>query len=233
MENRKDKVPPVFEPVTSIPLTFINYSLGILFMLPILLLFASIFAFVYEGNIEAALSVSVFAFIIIVLFVVYIIGKRKKAYTTILINHNGIQYFNKFNGKLMKEIAWDNFVKGKENFNEAVGIKYDITTVLPRKAFYSYFNFEVLVGKEAIIQKEFFHGSHIFYLLYANRLKLIRAFLLGIKHFRPDLRVDPKAFRDHYINPESFEIDFKQRNLLVFFAFLVLIAILIGICYFV
>lgn len=216
MENRKDKVPPVFEPVTSIPLTFINYSLGILFMLPILLLFASIFAFVYEGNIEAALSVFVFAFIIIVLFVVYIIGKRKKAYTTILINHKGIQYLNKFNGKLIKEIAWDNFVKGKENFNETAEIKYDITTVLPRKAFYSYFNFEVLVGKEAIIQKEFFHGSHIFYLLYANRLKLIRAFLLGIKHFRPDLRVDPKVFRDHYINPESFEIDFKQRNLLVF-----------------
>lgn len=49
-KNKKCQLPP-FEPITSIPLTLINYSFGGLFILPLVLLVASVSIFLNENNV--------------------------------------------------------------------------------------------------------------------------------------------------------------------------------------
>jgi hypothetical protein len=71
--------------------------------------------------------------------------------------------------------------------------------------------FFLLVGKETVRHTEIFHSNHIFCALYSNRLKLIRSFLLGLRHFRSDLFIDPKIFDDHFIDQETLIINYKKR----------------------
>lgn len=49
-------------------------------------------------------------------------------------------------------------------------------------------------------------------MIYSNKLELTRALLLGLAHYRADLKVHPKVFSLYYINPDSFEIDYEKRR---------------------
>lgn len=212
LKKPEKKILVPFEPITSVPFTLLNYSFGFLLLLPLPMLLAGVFAFVYEDNVIAAISVFLLFFIVIILITLHAINAWKKIYTTISINEKGIHFLNKFNGKVVKEISWHSFAKRKKLQTDFETVLYDITTEFPFKGVYAYFIFYRLVDKETLMQKEIFHGNHLFYTLYSNRLKLIQAFLLGITHFRPDLKIDPKTFTDHFIDPGTFEINYKKRT---------------------
>lgn len=221
---------PVFEPVTSIPFILVNFVFGFLLLMPLVLLVVAIFAFVYENNLTAALLIFVLLLVAVILILLHANFAIKEVFTTINIDEKGIHYLNKFNGKIVREVSWESLVKRKRSVAHSGIILYDITTEQPLKSIYAYIVFYYLVDKETVTQKkEIFHGNHIFYALYFNRLKLIRTFILGITHFRPDLRIDPKIFSDHFIDAETFEIDYKQQNFLIFFVVLLVLAVMIGI----
>lgn len=213
---------PSFEPITSIPLSLVNYSIGFIFILPILLLFVSGFAFVSEDNIEAALFVFILGSITFILVLALVFFGWKKAYTTIRIDDKGIHYFNNFNGKVIKRITWNQIIKRKINPSNFYEKQYDVKAVLPYRGIHAYFIFEILIDKKAIMYKEIFHGNHLFCILYNNRLELIRTFLLGLRYFRSDLIIDPQIFEDHFIDQKTFMINYKKRA-----KFFILISMLI------
>lgn len=201
---------PSFEPIASRPAKLLNFSVGVLLLLPIVFLFFAVFTFLQEDNIVAALCLFILLFITVILIAVHSINVWKRIYTTIIIDEKGLRFLNKFNNKVVKEISWKSFVKRKRLATDFENL-FDITTELPHKGIYACFVFYLLVGKETVRHTEIFHSNHIFCALYSNRLKLIRSFLLGLRHFRSDLFIDPKIFDDHFIDQETFIINYKKR----------------------
>jgi len=234
-KSKKNSLPP-FEPITSIPLTLINYSFGLLLMLPILFLIMAVFIFVKEDNTIAAVCVLLSLFSAVILIIVHAVDIWKKIYTTIRIDEKGIHYLNKFNGKTIDKIAWNQITKRKVNPNDFYKKQYDITAVLPYRGIHAYFIFEILIDKQIILRKEIFHSNHIFFLLFCNRLELIRTFLLGLSNFRSDLTIDPDTFEDHFIDPETFIINYKKKTKysilisIIILLFVIFIWLLIDFC---
>lgn len=221
-KSKKNSLPP-FEPITSIPLTVINYSIGGLFILPLVLLVASVFVFLNENNVLAAVCITILLLVTTIFIIVHAVDVWKRIYTAMSIDEKGIHYYNKFNKKVVKTIAWKNFVK-KKTYTPGFGNDlYDITIEYPLRGIRAYFCFYILVNKEEVMIKEIFQGNHIFYAFYYNRIQLIRTFLLGVKHFKPELKISPIVFIKHFIDPETFVIQYGKRRLLFFYSTLLVV----------
>ena len=143
-------------------------------------------------------------------------------YTTVIIDENGIHYFNEFSKKIIKEFLWNNFesiekYEGSFYFldlpYDSDCLKYDViskTKISNAGVNESIYWFVLLDGKVQLIDERF-NGNHIFSLFYSNRLELIRSLILGFTHFRPDLKLHPLLFKKYYINPNSFVIEYENR----------------------
>lgn len=70
----------------------------------------------------------------------------------------------------------------------------------------------ILDNEKTEVHKEIFSGNHIFSMMYSNKLDLVRDLLLGLAHFRPDLKVHPKAFSLYYINPDNYTVQYEKRK---------------------
>lgn len=215
----KQQYLPPFESITSVAskITSFGYGLTMIFGLIISVgLFVPIFFIRINEEILFG-----YIFIGIPLFLIsFYYIKNTLSYTTIIIDSKGIKYFNKFKEKMVNEILWEDF----ESINKFEGSTY----FLNRRTDSCYFNYDVasqvanrgrvlfywFVRKNGMVSlhKETFHGKHIFSFFYTNRLDLVRSLLLGIRHFRPDLRIHPLAYGLHYINPKTFEIDYGRRT---------------------
>ena len=110
--------------------------------------------------------------------------------------------------------------------------KYDINSNMPLKAVFDQFYWPVLINDKVIVHNDAFLGKHFFAMIYSNRLELIRAFVLGTAHYRPDITIDPAIFVKHYIDRENYVINYRQRRQIQFFGFLFCVLILV-ILYFV
>lgn len=132
--------------------------------------------------------------------------------TTIIIDEKGIRYLNKFNNRVVKDLPWSNFTKREKMEHVFEAPKYDVTSIRPMKSFYDQFYWPVLIDNTVTVHNDAFLGKHFLAMFYANRLELIRAFLLGVAHYRPDITVDPIIFSNHYIDPENYNIDYRQQQ---------------------
>jgi len=226
----KQQYLPPFESITSVTskITSFGYGLTMIFGLLISIgLFVPIFFIrINEEKLFGYIFIGIPLFLISFYYI-----KNTLSYTTIIIDSKGIKYYNKFKGKMIDEILWKNF----ESIDKFEGSTY----FLNRRTDSCYFNYDVasqvanrgkvlfywFVQKNGIVSlhKETFHGKHIFSFFYSNRLDLVRSLLLGIRHFRPDLRIHPLAYGLHYINPKTFEIDYGRRTDAVVVACLVMI----------
>jgi hypothetical protein len=133
---------PSFEPIASRPAKLLNFSVGVLLLLPIVFLFFAVFTFLQEDNIVAALCLFILLFITVILIAVHSINVWKRIYTTIIIDEKGLRFLNKFNNKVVKEISWKSFVKRKRLATDFENL-FDITTELPHKGIYACFVFSL------------------------------------------------------------------------------------------
>jgi ABC-type multidrug transport system fused ATPase/permease subunit len=218
MQNHINKPLPPFKSVTSKPMLFFNIMLG-LFGVFFLLFFPGGMIFLITNSFdETGLdeNASVFLFLIflfaLVSFVSLIIYYRKKMYTTTIIDEKGIRYLNRFSGVIIKDLPWTSFAK-KEKFEYVLeSPKYDVNSNTPMKSLFDQFYWPVLIDGKIIIHNDAFLGKHFFVMLYSNRLELIRIFALGIAHYRPDITIDPNIFVNHYIDPNSYMINYRERR---------------------
>lgn len=236
MQHQK-KIIPAFKSLQSKPIIFLNVLFGSFWIFFVLFFLTGIIFVVFHSSEDLGLddiaSVTLFFIFFIALcgIIAVLIYSRKKMYTTTIIDEKGIRYLNKFNGKVVKELSWSSFAK-RENTEQTFGAqKYDVSSNTPVKSLFDQFFWFIAVKGQVAIHTDAFLGKHFFAMFYANRTELIRTFLLGIAQYRPDINVDPAIFENHYINPETFEIDHKQRKRNLILGLLVMIVIMAG-CYF-
>lgn len=239
MQNQIKKTLPPFRSINSKPILFLDALLG-LFVISFLLFFlAGAIYFPTHSFEESRLDeiASTFAFLLFLFGFVSFAGLafyyRKTRYTTTIIDERGIRFVNKFNGNIVKDLQWNSFAK-KESFDFFFEVpKYDINSRTPYKSVVDQFSWLVLVDNKVVIHNDTFMGKHFFGVFYSNRTELIRSFLLGVVHFRSDLTIDPAIFAAHYINPENFEIDYKQRDRILIFGLLFMVLIFAVVYFFV
>lgn len=162
---------------------------GIIYVLAIFISY--LFADAYRLN--EIVNGSLFFIGAIIIFVAFLlmIIRKEAFYTHIIINEDGIIYFDKYRLRQCKVIEWsqivDSPVKNSKNDKDVYLGHY-------------------LIGKESVMfwyknrsklvfAKERFGGFGPFPFLYANQRELLRAFVLGVSTYRKDLRIDPKLIR--------------------------------------
>ncbi|MFH6991489.1 hypothetical protein [Flavobacterium sp. FlaQc-48] len=238
MQNQQKSIPP-FRPISSKPMLLPNLILG-LFWVSFALFFVGGIVFLATNSLEEngldeiATGVLFFVFITVVLGIILLLMySRKKMSTTTIIDEKGIRYLNTFKNRIVKDLPWSSFEKREKLEHYFEPPKYDITSTRPSKSFFEQFYWPVLVDNKVIAHNDAFTGKHFFVMLYANRPELIRTFLLGVKHYRPDITIDPIIFANNYIDPESFVINHGLRRRLEIIGTLLFILILVIVYYFV
>lgn len=238
MQNQIKKSQPSFRPISSKPIVFLDALLGLFGISFLLFFLAGAIYFATHSFEESGLDeiASTAAFLLFLFGFLSFIGLvfyyRKMRYTNIIIDERGIRYLNKFNGNIVKDLPWSCFAKKEKVEYILEPPKYDINSITPYKSVIDQFSWPVLLDNKVVIHTDAFLGKHFFGAFYSNRIELIRAFLLGVVHFRSDLTIDPVIFANHYINPENFEIDYKQRDRTFIFSLLFTIVILAAVYFF-
>lgn len=222
MSKQKTNLPS-FESVTSKPSKILNYGFGILMSISLLLVLGIFFCLLFFLPLEGSVLFICFFLILpaIILQVVYL--KRTIKHTTTIIDNRGIHYINKFNNKVIKTISWNDFQKVEDFKGKITGISAssdadllscDVFSKMIGSGKYSneaIFWF-VFANNKVEAHKETFSGNHIFSMIYSNKLELAKGLLLGLAHFRPDLKVHPKTFSLYYINPDTYTIEYEKRR---------------------
>lgn len=240
MHSQRRNLPP-FEPLTSKPSKVLNYSFGLLISISLVLVTAKLFVLLFFISLECdVLFICLFLIIpTIALQVIYF--KRTMKHTTMIIDKQGIRYINKFNNKVENTIPWESFenidgfkddLKKTNPLFDSDLLDYDVFAKMINSGKYSHELFVWFVKKDEKLEvhKEKFSGNHIFSMFYTNRLELVRGVLLGLAHFRPDLKIHYNAFSMYYINPESFTVEYgKRKEDLNSALYIVLIVIIIAI----
>lgn len=221
MNNQKRDLPP-FSSVTSSPSKILNYGFGLLMLISFLLVLGVFFALLFFLPLEQNLIFICFLLTLpITLQVVYL--KKTMKCTTTVIDNQGIHYVNKFNDKVEKVIKWDSFekiddfkgtIKEISTSSDSDLLNYDVFAKMVGSGKYSHetFFWFVSINGNVEVHKELFSGNHIFSMFYTNRLELVRGLLLGLSHFRPEIKIHPKAYNMYYINPGSFVIEYEKRK---------------------
>ncbi|MCD0469674.1 hypothetical protein [Flavobacterium sp. JAS] len=195
-----------------------NFIFGLFWIFCVLFFLAGLIYFVAHSSEETGLdeigSVAAFFIFLAALsgIVVLLIYSRKKMYTSTIIDEKGIRYLNKFNDKIVKEFPWSSFSQKEDFVYVLESLQYDINSSTPTKSLFDQFYWPVLVNEKVEIHTDAFLGKHFFSMFYANRLELIRTFLLGVRHYKPGITIDPSIFANHYINPETYVIDYRKRR---------------------
>lgn len=238
MQNQIKKSLPLFKAVTSKPMIFINILIGLFGVFFLLFFLAGIIFIMTNSSDETGLDeIATVAFFLIFLFaLVSFLGLlfyyRKRMYTTTIIDEKGIRYLNRFNDAIVKDLPWSSFAKKEDVIYVLEPPKYDVNSNTPMKSLFDQFYWPVLVNGKVIVNSDAFLGKHFFAMIYSNRLELIRTFVLGIAHYRPDITIDPAIFANHYINSETYSINYRQRRQIQIFGGLFCVVILV-ILYFV
>lgn len=220
LSQYKNSLPP-FRTVRSVSNTFWDFITGI-FVLGLAL--AGVCLIVYlitELCTEPLLSEKeILGIIVLVLsvagaigfFIYKVVYERGKRYTTTIIDEKGVYYFNRFNNTIVNELLWSQFTERPLGKQKGIYIaKFDIDCLSYNsrgarseggsitKLFW-----RIKVNGKEIIHSEYFTSSHLFGGIYTNRGELIRAFLLGLAHYRPDLTINPWIFIANSINNKDY-----------------------------
>lgn len=229
LSQYKNSLPP-FRTVRSVSNTFWDFTSGV-FVLALAL--AGVCLIVYlitELCTEPLLSEKeVLGLIVLVLsiagaigfFIYKVVYKRGKRYTTTIIDEKGVHYFNRFNNTIVNELLWSQFTErplGKQKGPYIAKFDIDCLTFNSTGGAYegggiTKLFWRIKVNEKEIIHSEFFTSSHLFSSIYTNRADLIRAFLLGLAHYRPELTINPWIFIANSINIKDYT--FYPKSILI------------------
>jgi heme/copper-type cytochrome/quinol oxidase subunit 4 len=236
MQSQQNSIPP-FRAVSSKPMLFLNFIFGLFWVCFVLFFITGIVFLLFSSSEEIGLNVIASVFLFFIFFIalsgiaVLLIYSRKKMSTTTIMDEKGIRYLNKFNNTIVKDLPWSSFVKKDKLEHVFESPKYDVTSITPMKSFFDQFYWPVLIDDKVTVHNDAFLGRHFFVMFYANRLELIRMFLLGVAHYRPDITVDPIVFSNHYIDPKTYIIDYRQQRRIGILGGLFCVIILVVVYY--
>ncbi|PZP43027.1 MAG: hypothetical protein DI598_16235 [Pseudopedobacter saltans] len=133
-------------------------------------------------SLGAAISLIAFSFIVL---------KKERFYTHMIVNEEGLIYFDKYRFRQSKIIRWQQIVSSpiKNNKNERDIYLRHIFSGSKQIIFWYTQN------SKLFLLKENFGGYGPFPFLYANKNTLRNAFIKGVLTYRKDLRIDPKLLR--------------------------------------
>lgn len=229
MSQYKNSLPP-FRAVRSVSNTFWDFTTGI-FVLALALAGACLIVYLMiELYTEPLLSGKETLGLIVLavsiagaigFFIYKVVYERRKRYTNTIIDEEGVYYFNRFNNTIVNELLWSEFTERPLGKQKGIYIaKFDIDCLSYNsrggrseggsitKLFW-----RIKVNEKEIIHSEFFTSSHLFGGIYTNRADLIRAFLLGLAHYRPELTINPWIFTANSINIKDYT--FYPKSLLI------------------
>lgn len=221
---------PSFRAVRSVSNTFWDFTTGVFVLMLALAGACLVIYLITELYTEPLLSgKEILGIIILVLsiagaigfFIYKVVYERGKRYTTTIIDEKGVHYFNRFNNTIVNELLWSQFTERPLGKQKGIYIaKFDIDCLSYNsrggrseggsitKLFW-----RIKVNEKEIIHSEFFTSSHLFGGIYTNRADLIRAFLLGLAHYRPELTINPWIFTANSINIKDYT--FYPKSLLI------------------
>lgn len=241
---------PTFRAVRSISNAFWGFTTGIVLLLLILAGVGLIIYLIAELFTEPFMSgKEILCLIVLVVSIASAIGffiyklvyERSKRYTTTIIDENGVHYFNRFNNTIVNELLWSQFTERLLGEQKGIYIaKFDIDCLaynsrggrseggIVTKLFW-----RIKVNEKEIIHSEYFTSSHLFSGIYINREDLIRAFLLGLAHYRPDLTINPWIFIANSINIKDYTFYPKSIfvNVLMVLFFVLLMLFILFLLY--
>lgn len=233
----QQKIIPLFRAISSKPIVLLNFIFSLFWIFFVFFFVSGIVFLLFSSSEDIGLDVIAFVFLFLIFFIaltsiaVLLVCSRKKMFTTTIIDEKGIRYLNRFNNRIVKDLPWSSFEKREKLQHIFEFPKYDVTSVTPMKSFFDQFYWPVLIDNKIRVHNDAFLGKHFFVMFYTNRLELIRTFLLGVAHYRPDITIDPIIFSDHYIDPKTYNIDYRKQRFNEIIAGLLLVFIF-GIVYY-
>ena len=156
-------------------------------------------------------SIIIFFFLFIITgsltgFLIYeTVGLKDQRIYNILVNDKGISFLNREDTTIF-EIKYEDLA-----FN-AEGYKQDILSVSSGVGKFSSFKMNLCVfikGKDQKIRKRFVNFNSI---PLKNKYALMGHFLKGVRLFRPELNIDPRVYRDFYLDEKSLRFDPEIRR---------------------
>ena len=209
--SKSFEIPTPLHSKRSLLASLIISAFAFIFVLfAISLLIASLF-FLVKGS-DEPFWLWVFILGLAILFnALWIFAGRKyktTAYTNVKIDDSGIHYYNKLNGKTVKQYAWKDFEKtpGKNEYDVVKHTTYGYVNNARISADWVLWWFKE--GDNIRSHQENFKGGHALYMI-RNSKELIGRCLQMLTYHRPDLRIDPLLFSTFFIDKKTFTFERK------------------------
>lgn len=183
---------------------------------------------IYKRGLEVMLTASLVCWTISLLVLIpvsrYYIIRRKRIANKIVVNRSGLLFYNSKN-EVTEQILYSELCFSKQNF--------DIYTINPIGS-------SIIPLLEVTIQQEKKDGEirrvdmNLPLHVVKNKAVLYAHFMHGISVFRPDLKIDPIAFKTFSIDPVTWEVNKKGTSLggwLLILAVLIVSAMIVGIAF--
>lgn len=225
------KTLPKFESIASVASKSLNNGYGIFVYFTLGFLIVAFLYFLFSVPIdEDSIVIYIILLICIAMIVLYLKKSSKNAAT--IIDDKGIHYVNKFGEEVENTIFWNGFekiekFKGKlsevSSSNKVDLLNYDVFAALTgsgRTTRLTLFCF-ILIDGEVKVCKDIFSENGISSMFYTNRLELFRGLLLGLAHFRPDIKIHPEVFDSYFINSDTYAINYVANNQEKYLAFFI------------
>ncbi|MGV2449456.1 hypothetical protein [Chryseobacterium cucumeris] len=217
-----------FESATNRWMTVVLNALFFVMFISFVLLFVLGPAYgIYRRGFEAMLYPALISWglslLILIPAIRYII-KRKKPAHTIVVDETGLLFYNSRN-EIADQILYTDLRPSKQNF--------DIYTVNPvGSGITPLLEVTVLSDKKEETTRRI--DMNLPFKVVKNKSALYAHFLHGIVIFRPDLTIDPFAFRNYSIDTETWKVNSNGISLggwLLFLAALIITALICGLVF--
>ncbi|MET3036853.1 hypothetical protein ABXT08_12160 [Chryseobacterium sp. NRRL B-14859] len=161
-------------------------------------------------------SIIIFFFLFIIAgsltgFLIYEAVKLKdQRVYNILVNDRGVSFLNKSDA-IIYEIKYKDLAANPDDY------KRDLFSASSGTGKFSSFRMNLFIfikGKDQKIRKRLVNFSTI---PLKNKYALIGYFLKGVRLYRPDLNIDPKVYRDFYLDEKSlcFDPEIRRKDFLL------------------
>lgn len=142
-------------------------------------------------------------------------------YTNVTINEQGVFYYNRYTGKPVKEIKWQDFRASPNK----TALQNTINKVEPLKS--TPYLVWWMAGEDGKIvsRQETFRMAHFYPAVFKNRGELIAVLLLGLAHFRPELTIDKSIFSTFYIDEQKYV--FKKADQVKMYLYVIVFCVIV------
>lgn len=211
---------PVFRPIESkeVPYLQLWITATIISLFIVLVVYTLLMIFYFDFLVSISMKkILITIVLLIVLFNTLICESNKyyfkrsiKEYNKVIIDNNGITFLNHYTQTIIAKILWKN-IQPRENE------KFDVDFYFKarNRTFSIYFFWSLKESNDSKIPLWSANKFALMFAKFSNKTDLLKALLLGITTFKPDITVNPFIYSFHKLDPVSLEMDkagIKKEN---------------------